>query len=424
MKKNLRVAVIEDDEDDFLILCDLLQSDPVFHVQADWIQDSSTAAERILDADYQLLFIDYRMGDFSGIALTRDLRAMDCEIPIVMVTSVANPGMERAAMHAGVDYFVDKHLLSEPLLSTTLHFGIGRWEMSDSLTPLRHTLTKLPARRLFIELLDGFCRVAHPGMPVSLALLAVGLTSTGDAEPDRHAMHLAWRELVLRLDRQLEGNAVVGHVDTRTLGCIVLGDPAVSRTETQRTLLYTLATQKLDCDAYTWQPHCLSGWADWEPGMQGVDLFKAAEHALCEAQPNGPASTAEVIPLSTRGRDYGRRVLLVDDSKSSQQLGQQLLSGLGVDADVASTGQVALKLVMQRQYDLIFMDIEMPGMDGFEVANLLRQRQLAVTPIVALIDREDDEIRALCRVVHMSACLVKPLHAEALIGVLDRLFDF
>ncbi len=116
------------------------------------------------------------------------------------------------------------------------------------------------------------------------------------------------------------------------------------------------------------------------------------------------------------------RVLVVDDSALNIEVALALLGTLGLGADVASSGKEALDAALRKEYDLIFMDLRMPEMDGFEAT----RRIFAALPpgrrprVVALSANPVEQDRAACREVGMSEFLPKPLRAWDLRAALVR----
>ena len=82
-------------------------------------------------------------------------------------------------------------------------------------------------------------------------------------------------------------------------------------------------------------------------------------------------------------------VLIVDDDKAVQTMLYKVIRSNGLAADLASGGQEALSLTENRKYDLILLDINMHGMDGFEVIQRLRSRGIK-TPIIIVSGRQED----------------------------------
>jgi len=122
---------------------------------------------------------------------------------------------------------------------------------------------------------------------------------------------------------------------------------------------------------------------------------------------------AEQLPL---------RILLVDDIALNQKVGLHILQRLGYRADVASNGQEALAALYRQSYDVVFMDVQMPEMDGLEATRCICQRWspesrpwiIAMTAHAMQGDREE------CLAAGMNDYVSKPIRIEALVQTLNR----
>ena len=82
-------------------------------------------------------------------------------------------------------------------------------------------------------------------------------------------------------------------------------------------------------------------------------------------------------------------VLIVDDDESVQTMLYKVIRSNGLNAEVASGGQEAVTLATRHNYDLILLDVNMPEMDGFQVVQQLRSRDIR-TPIIIVSGRQED----------------------------------
>ena len=82
-------------------------------------------------------------------------------------------------------------------------------------------------------------------------------------------------------------------------------------------------------------------------------------------------------------------VLIVDDDESVQTMLYKVIRSNGLNAEIASGGEEALKLASRHHFDLILLDVNMPGMDGFQVVQQLRSRDIR-TPIIIVSGRQED----------------------------------
>lgn len=106
------------------------------------------------------------------------------------------------------------------------------------------------------------------------------------------------------------------------------------------------------------------------------------------------------------------KVLVVEDQAIASMVVKNLLSSLDCQADVAPDGKIAVQLAQENTYDLIFMDIGLPDIDGYEVTRRIRLYELnkgTYVPIIALTAHIDEKNKQRCLEVGMNAILSKPL---------------
>lgn len=115
-------------------------------------------------------------------------------------------------------------------------------------------------------------------------------------------------------------------------------------------------------------------------------------------------------------------VLVVDDNPANLQLASELLRGLNTNVVQASSGKEALDICAKQHFDVIFMDIQMPGMDGIETTRRLRATESGGrrTPIIALTAHSMTEQKYELLVAGMDDCVSKPVSEAQLAHIVNR----
>ena len=118
----------------------------------------------------------------------------------------------------------------------------------------------------------------------------------------------------------------------------------------------------------------------------------------------------------------GSQILLVEDNLINQKVGSRLLEKLGCRVDIAANGFQAVQTAGQLPYDLIFMDCQMPEMDGFQASRQIRLLGGALkrVGIVALTVAATSDDRTKCLDSGMNEYLTKPGSIKALARAIDR----
>lgn len=139
----------------------------------------------------------------------------------------------------------------------------------------------------------------------------------------------------------------------------------------------------------------------------------SGQHSL-PARASVPPARRSVPP----GEGAAARALIVEDNLVNQRVLRRILQKLGIEADIAENGQVAVERCATHTYDIIFMDIQMPVMDGFEATALIRRRH--TTPVIAVTANSEDEFRERAYAVGMNGFLGKPVSTELIADALTR----
>ncbi len=121
-------------------------------------------------------------------------------------------------------------------------------------------------------------------------------------------------------------------------------------------------------------------------------------------------------------QDYSHKhVLLTEDNKINQMIALALLKELKVRVSVANNGQEAVELARKNRYDLIFMDLQMPVMDGFEATRQIRQQSIfRQIPIIAMTAHAMTGYKQKCLDAQMDDYISKPLNIEKFFNILDK----
>jgi CheY-like chemotaxis protein len=145
-------------------------------------------------------------------------------------------------------------------------------------------------------------------------------------------------------------------------------------------------------------------------------------NALCEVAGISHEITQPDTPNLER-RNFGVRVLLVEDNEVNRKLALHMLRRLGCVVEVAMNGREAVELTAKRVYDLVFMDIQMPEMDGIEATRLIRERERSTgkhLPIVAMTAHAMEGDRERCLAAGMDDYLSKPVKIDLLAQMVEK----
>lgn len=115
------------------------------------------------------------------------------------------------------------------------------------------------------------------------------------------------------------------------------------------------------------------------------------------------------------------RILLTKDIPLNQRVALQMLAAYGYSADVASNGKEAIAALQRQPYDLVFMDVQMPEMDGLQATRQTRSNSRIIQPyIVAMTAHTMKGDQAECLLAGMNGYIGKPIHRHDLANALQQ----
>jgi len=280
------------------------------------------------------------------------------------------------------------------------------WAIADG-TPTRLLGDPTALKQILVNLLGNALKFTHEGA-VSLVVDATERRSYSDA-PDKITLHFLVADTGIGIAK--EQQSLIFERFTQA-------DGSTSRQYGGTGLGLSISRQLVQ----------LMGGemtVESEPGQGSAFAFKA-RFAIDEAVRPDEAPTA--APAKTEAPvTHPKRILLVEDDERNRLLFALYLKDIPHSLDEAENGEKAIEMYFENPYDLIFMDIEMPGMDGYETTRAIREgeaeRGLAPVPIVAVTAHAISGTEAQCRISGCSGYLPKPVAKKDMLMMVGEYLD-
>ncbi len=159
------------------------------------------------------------------------------------------------------------------------------------------------------------------------------------------------------------------------------------------------------------------------PGSGSTFWFTAKYQAATDLAEDPAEDRSEPANLTGQpGAITQAKILIVDDNKVNQMLISAFLEKFGFGFEIASSGPEAIEMAVAKPYDVILMDIRMPGMDGMETTRALHESQPEdrKTPVVALTAHAIDGSRQACIESGMCGFVTKPIDPRSLLAAITE----
>ncbi|HYG19369.1 MAG TPA: two-component regulator propeller domain-containing protein [Ohtaekwangia sp.] len=117
---------------------------------------------------------------------------------------------------------------------------------------------------------------------------------------------------------------------------------------------------------------------------------------------------------------FALNILIVDDNPVNQKLAGRIFSKMGYETRIANNGHEALAAIDEARFDIIMMDIQMPGMDGLEATRRIREQQRSQPVIIAMTANAMESDRQVCLNAGMDDYISKPIKLDEIASMIEK----
>ena len=173
----IRILLVEDDEDDYVIIRDFLSEIEGHKFELDWIATFQEAVEIATSNRHDICLMDYRLGTRDGIQLTRDFLQRGFKAPIIILTGLGSHDVDLQAMKEGATDYLEKPELNPQVLERSIRYAIDHAKTLAALQESEHQLRVLSTKLLEIQENERkmIAQELHDSIGSSLTAIRYGL---------------------------------------------------------------------------------------------------------------------------------------------------------------------------------------------------------------------------------------------------------
>jgi signal transduction histidine kinase len=173
----IKALMVEDDEDDYVILRDVLYEIKYCNFDLEWVVDHKKAIEIAKENKHDICFMDYILGECTGIQLMDSFYRTGFRAPIILLTGMGSHEVDIQAMSQGAADYLDKSQLSSSTVERAIRYALERSKVLDELKKSRNQLRTLSANLLNSQEKERriVARELHDGVGSSLTAIKFAL---------------------------------------------------------------------------------------------------------------------------------------------------------------------------------------------------------------------------------------------------------
>lgn len=141
-KAQIKVLLVDDDEEDYLLTRDLLDEAGPSRYRVSWVDNRSAAIAALITGDHDVCLLDYRLDGCTGLEILSEAQSVGCPVPVIMLTGMADEAIDIAAMRAGAAEYLVKGRIDRELLERTIRYAIRHKESELALKRYAESLEK------------------------------------------------------------------------------------------------------------------------------------------------------------------------------------------------------------------------------------------------------------------------------------------
>ena len=146
-KDHIRILLIEDDEDDYAIVRELLSGLSLAHFSLEWVKTYQEGLKELCRCDHDAYLLDYRLGSRNGLELIREATGAGCDKPVIFLTSQGDRGVDMEAIRSGASDYLVKAQLTADMIERSIRYSIARKKSERELKSYRDRLEDLVRER-------------------------------------------------------------------------------------------------------------------------------------------------------------------------------------------------------------------------------------------------------------------------------------
>lgn len=424
--KGVRVLIVDDVADNLRIIREQLET---LGMECLTCVDSAKAVDMLVEqktagTPIQMALVDYLMPGINGEELARRIKAPDSivkDTALIVMTSAGSQGFAKRMANVGLSAYLSKPVYNRHL-TETLAMVWYNWQNGDrdGLITAENVRTRMKAEentrfegaRILVaddnRINQGFAVEILESLGATVTVVANGKQAVEQVQA--HASDAAF-DLVLMdcqmpvMDGFAASEAIAGLVADKTVKDVPV--VALTASDLKGDREKCLAAKMCD---YVTKP------------MRKSDLVQVLSKWLPKHMVQTPI--AEAVKADDDIHFAHAKILLVEDNRVNREFAIEILAGMDCEVHIAENGRIAVDKVRGDHFDVIFMDCQMPEMDGYEATERIRQMIAAGEaehmPILALTANAMAGDREKCLAAGMDDFITKPVKKQQIAEALMR----